>query len=40
MDENRDLQMTRKTNMKEQNNKNEKEFVEYWKERMHQLVNI
>jgi hypothetical protein len=39
MDENRDLQVKRKTEAKEQNKKDEKEFVEYWKEKMKQLVN-
>jgi hypothetical protein len=40
MDENREFQMKRKTGIKEQNKKDDKEFVEYWKERMKQLVVI
>jgi hypothetical protein len=40
MDENREFQIKRKSDIKEQNKKDDKEFVDYWKERMKQLVSV
>jgi hypothetical protein len=37
IDENRDLQTNRRREVREQDKKDDKEFVEYWKERMQQL---
>jgi hypothetical protein len=39
MDENREYQIKRKSDIKDQSKRDDKEFVDYWKERMKQLVS-